>query len=609
MSDKPLNKISRQEAKQAEEAKKAAVKAARAAREEAKQREAREAKQAGKAKKAAIKAARAAREEARKKEAGEAKQADEAKKAAVQTAKLAQEEAKKKESVEAKKAPEKAAVPAAEKVPGRDGWSRSLFARNIVSVYVDDTSIKLMKVRGKRIEKCATLDLEPGLVSNGIVLNPAAVAARLQTLIKDNGVKETKVIVGLSGLHSISRLITLPYIPAKTRAEAVQFEAERELPVPLGTVYLSWQVIKVTTQEIQILLVAYARNAIDALEDTFRRAGINPYIMDLTTLALTRVVNKPTAAIFDIRSTELDIVIMTDGFPEFTRSLPLPADRGWEDKLPIIREEIGRTIKFYQPAKPFEPGLPVFGSGDFPDSEKLFEVLSAELGYTIMPVLPPLQYPDKLHLRSYAVNTGLALKKVSLKDKAYSRPININLLPGIYLPQKRATRILLPVAAAAATGLLVFGLIAFLNALAYTSSLKSQLINVNLSINKIQTEQITQKRAIADLESKVQSQVKVRDQFRAVLDGFSDSRKEISGDFETILSALNKNIQLKHILHGSGLTIDGKAPAPADVIKYIRTLNESKRFSEVVISRMSTVIDQASKAPIVSFTLDLKKGG
>ena len=44
-------------------------------------------------------------------------------------------------------------------------------AKNIVTLYVDDTSLRLMVTDGKQIKEWAELPLEPGLIKGNVVIN------------------------------------------------------------------------------------------------------------------------------------------------------------------------------------------------------------------------------------------------------------------------------------------------------------------------------------------------------------------------------------------------------------------------------------------------------
>ena len=153
---------------------------------------------------------------------------------------------------------------------------KRMFAKSITSMYISDTSIQVTVVRGDEVEKWVTAALEPNLVVNGIVMDTDSLATKLRDLFNDHAIKRDNVVVGLSGIHGITRIMDLPNVPLNVLDEAIYHEAERDLPVAMDTIYLSWQVIKETYQDMTIFFIAYARNALDPLMDTLRKAEIKP---------------------------------------------------------------------------------------------------------------------------------------------------------------------------------------------------------------------------------------------------------------------------------------------------------------------------------------------
>ena len=75
----------------------------------------------------------------------------------------------------------------------------------IVTLFIDDTNIRLLIAKGKRVQKWARLLLEPGLVRDGVIIDEAQVADRLKELFKLEKVTATRVIAGISGLNSLYR--------------------------------------------------------------------------------------------------------------------------------------------------------------------------------------------------------------------------------------------------------------------------------------------------------------------------------------------------------------------------------------------------------------------
>ncbi len=147
-------------------------------------------------------------------------------------------------------------------------------ARNVVTLYIDDTGLKLLVTSGKRVEKWAHLPLEPALFSNGAITDEAQVAAKIQKLFKDQRVKTKKVIAGLSELHCLTQPITLPQLPEALLSKAVTQKAESIVPLSLDLFYISWQVIRTAGEEMQVFLTASPRTALDSLIRTLHQAGL-----------------------------------------------------------------------------------------------------------------------------------------------------------------------------------------------------------------------------------------------------------------------------------------------------------------------------------------------
>src|SRR4030067_2280486 len=96
-----------------------------------------------------------------------------------------------------------------------------------VSLYIEDTEIKLLVTNDNQAEKWASMMLDAGLVNEGVILDENRVAESIKQLFKLQGVTETRVAVGISGLNSVFRVISIPEVPKGLLPEAVSNEASR----------------------------------------------------------------------------------------------------------------------------------------------------------------------------------------------------------------------------------------------------------------------------------------------------------------------------------------------------------------------------------------------
>lgn len=482
-------------------------------------------------------------------------------------------------------------------------------AKKIVTLYIDDTSLRLLITSGKRIKKWADLPLEPGLVKGSVIIKEAEVVARLKQLLKTLKVKPRKVVVGLSGLHSLTRPITLPQLPKAMLDEAAMREAKRVLPVPLGQFYVSWQIIATTESQIHIFVEAIHRKTADTVLKMLHKAGLAPQLMDLKPLALARIVTEPTAVIVDVQPTEFDIVIMTDGVPQPIRTVPLPSKTlSWQEKLPMIRDDLDRTMKFYDsnnPKRPLASSVPIYVSGELASEPEICQSLSDELGHPVLPLSSPLRCPEQLDPGRYLFNISLAVKGLSPGRKTGPLVVNLDALPTAYRPKPISlTRIFALPGAIAVISVFIFLIMLVQNASANIASIHSQLNITNQLVNQKQLQEKEMRENIAELEKKLAEAQASRNNFTAALDSLDKQRNGFKGDLEAVTSNSPSAINMTSISHaGSTLTLKGRAPDEAEIISYAKNLDASDRFSEIVITSM------ARNSEGVNFTLVLKTRG
>ena len=174
-------------------------------------------------------------------------------------------------------------------------------AKKITTLYINDTSIKLMVTNGKRISKLADAPLDMSLADTSANVREAEVATKIRQLFQTHNIKAKKVIIGLSGLHCLSRPVILPQLPRAMLDEAVIREAERVLPVPPEQLHISWEIASVTDNKMQAFIVAIPRQIADTLLKVLDQVGLKPYMMDIKPLALARLSKEPTSIIVDVQ--------------------------------------------------------------------------------------------------------------------------------------------------------------------------------------------------------------------------------------------------------------------------------------------------------------------
>jgi type IV pilus assembly protein PilM len=466
-------------------------------------------------------------------------------------------------------------------------------AKRITTLFIRDTAVNLLVMKGEKVEKWASSPLEPGLVSQGLVVDEGRVAEAVKQLFKETGAQTSKVILGLSGHESLYRIITLPELPEAVLPEAVRREAQRTIPTPLEEVYYSYQRIPSTKGENRVFLVTFPRNLVDALIRTLNKAGVKPSVLELAPLALCRVPNVPRAIIINARLEHLDVMVLADRLPQVIRRLSLPGEaQSLEQKLPFIAEEFNRTIAFYNSShleNPLDSTVPVFVCGDLAEAPESWPSVAGRAGYSVSPLPSPVELPAGFNANEFMINIGLALKELlPEKEEAKYSLVNFNALPEAYVPPGFSiARVLIPVGLVVGIGLIVLMGILVLHNRANIETLSSQVMAAETTVAQ-------QQREVTELSANVASTKGKADVLHNTLVTIERGRAVILDDLIEINKLTGESVNLGTVSHsGSSVTMNGGATDVDHIFRYARDLRDSKdlvgdpRFSSVWISSIS----------------------
>lgn len=290
-----------------------------------------------------------------------------------------------------------------------------LRAKEIATLNIEGSSVRLLTVKDKTVQKWGDMPLEPGLIKEGLILDPRGMGLVIKNLFASQNAPKKDVIVSLTGLRAIPRFLTMPKISPHLLEEPIMREARREMPLALEDLYLFWQVIGEVGNQQRIYLLGVPRDLLDAQVQALAAAGIQPSVMDLKPLALVRAVNREQVIIADLEPDSLDVIVVVDSVPVIMRTFSLEEGLGLKEKIERLADELTRTVKFYNdshPEKPFSPATTVYLTGALMGDRAARNSFTKRVEYPVEVPNPPLEYTPDLPLAQYMVNMGLALKKV-----------------------------------------------------------------------------------------------------------------------------------------------------------------------------------------------------
>jgi len=203
-----------------------------------------------------------------------------------------------------------------------------------------------------KLTRFGQVALPPGAVREGVVVDAEAVGAALRRLWREGGFKAKSVVIGVANQGVIVRPAEMAQMSVADLTQAIQFEAEELIPIPVEDALLDFQVIDEYVNaagepRMRILLAAAQKDMVRDFLAGAERGGLSVQSIDPIAFALVRSL-APTApdsalgdgladAIICIGGGVTTIVVHENGIPSFARSQLVGGDQITE----AISNELG----------------------------------------------------------------------------------------------------------------------------------------------------------------------------------------------------------------------------------------------------------------------------
>lgn len=234
-------------------------------------------------------------------------------------------------------------------------------ARRIVGVDIGNSSVRAVELAdaaGSKptVERMHEVYLPEGATRNGDVVEVHTVASALKRLWSEGRFKSRDVALGMGNQRVLARDLTVPKLSIERIREALPFQVQEMLPVPVGDAILDFYPISEGIADsapvVQGLLVAAIKEAVMANVTAVQLARLNPVEVDLIPFALARVVRRSGnirggVAVIDVGSAMTNVIVLDDGVPQFVRIIP----NGGDDINSALVSALGMTAENAEGAK------------------------------------------------------------------------------------------------------------------------------------------------------------------------------------------------------------------------------------------------------------------
>ncbi len=201
----------------------------------------------------------------------------------------------------------------------------------IIGLDISQTGIKVMAVDPKKwlVLGYGSVDLDPAKVQKSLDSSDGYLAENITSLLGDKlvgSLPSNHVVLGVPTGRTFSRTFTIPASSEGKLADAVEIEVDQYIPIPIGSLYVDYEVIARTKDELTIVMSAVPRTLIDNCTTALAAAGLQPIMIEPSINSVARVLEATeeghlTTLIIDIGPASTDIAVLEAGAIRVTGGL------------------------------------------------------------------------------------------------------------------------------------------------------------------------------------------------------------------------------------------------------------------------------------------------
>ena len=193
----------------------------------------------------------------------------------------------------------------------------------LIGLDISQTGVKVMAVDPKKwlVLGYGSIDLDPIKVQSSLDGDDSYLTENITSLLREKLIgtlPSNQVVVGIPTSRTFSRTFTVPASAEKNLADAIEVEVEQYIPIPLGSLYVDYEVISRTKEEITVIMCAVPKMLVDNCNTALASAGLQPVLMEPSINSVARVLESTeeghlTTLIIDIGPASTDIAVLDSG--------------------------------------------------------------------------------------------------------------------------------------------------------------------------------------------------------------------------------------------------------------------------------------------------------
>lgn len=265
---------------------------------------------------------------------------------------------------------------------------------SIFGLDLSDLSVKVLQLEKEgnmiKLVSYSSESIEAGSIEDGKIINKDKVVLAIKKALAKAGpkkIKTNKVVCSLPESKAFLRIITIPLMEEKEAREAIKWEMEANIPLPIDQVYFDWQFLDEAKGKQSVLTVAVSKEVVDVLMGVLEKAGLDVYGLELESIASARSLIRETEKkensaqlIVDLGAQRTSLIVVVNGIVYFTSSIPFSSESLTESiskKMNLNKKEAEET-KINHGIEYLDSENPIFSA-----AESLVENLVVEIERTL----------------------------------------------------------------------------------------------------------------------------------------------------------------------------------------------------------------------------------
>ncbi len=198
---------------------------------------------------------------------------------------------------------------------------------------IGTSAVRLVELRGggpvKQLVRFGYVPIDAKLAMSDAKSDQQKVGEIIKDLLLQAKVVSKNVVVGIQSQRVFTTLVDVDRLSPSELGKSIKLQADSIIPTPVAESKIDWALIGDSPKDqskVEVLLTSVPNEYIESRLDLLESIGLNVIAFEPENLALGRALLPPDAVnpqmIIDVGENSSDIVVVANGAPRLTRSIP-----------------------------------------------------------------------------------------------------------------------------------------------------------------------------------------------------------------------------------------------------------------------------------------------